>query len=489
MPIEDRIKQAYLCRDFEGVETLWHTLASAGGKATKTVLALIRQRLVVQDYAGALHAAHQAVQHWPSDAALQLRLRELDYLYGTDMEQQAVPVLPQMVRADGASAAALLLDLKLYSEHVANSETIGLLKAFVLRWPNHLPAVRMLLSALMLEGAYQDIVTFCQQRYAKQKKHEGFSVRFWIHALVELQNFDAALELASDAYAQGVLNTHIVEFLLVHSVGLGVANNSTLRSSLEALCQAYNVEGMQQAVAFEQALKPPLRPLIPAFCPTQAAIYSPPVAADCVVILFSGGARRFPVPLTLLDQFFAGHGMAVVRLVDKGRSFYLNGVTGLGDSFEASVESLREIAKGYGAKRIITLGNSAGGVGALHYGVALNASHILVYSPLTNLSLEFFERHADYRNRPQIRLINKNVPAERLDIKGVLEKSGFEGQIDICVGEYCTKDLIHMNRLIDLPQVSTYTVKGIAAHTVVAPALLDGSLLQSLQRLIEAESV
>lgn len=486
MSIETKINLAYIQLDFDAAENLWKTLASASLDTTKPILSLVRQRLVAQDYSGALHAARQAVKYWPKDPALQLRLRELDYLYGSNLNQQVVPVNYQMIQANEVSAESLLLNLKLYSHHISNTELIRLLTLFMRRWENHLQAERFFLSKLLLEGAYQDIVVLCQKRYAKEKKYRSSMLGVWIHALVELHRWNEALNLAYDGHTQGALNKNIAEFLLVHSVGQGVASDSALRSALEALCEAYKVEGIQQAIAFEQSLKPPLRCLIPTFCPTQSVICSPSTTADCLVILFSGGARRFPVPLTLLDRFFAGYGVVVVRLVDKNGSFYLDGISELGSSFEESVESLRKIAQGYGARKIITFGNSAGGVGALHYGVALNASHILVYSPLTNLSLSFFDQHSDYRSRPEIRKINQVVPEERLDVKDVIENSFFNGQIDIFVGEYCAKDLIHMNYLADLPQVSTHTVKGIAAHTVVAPSLLDGSLLRKLQCLVSS---
>ncbi|WP_404463342.1 alpha/beta hydrolase [Vreelandella aquamarina] len=481
MSITSQLEEVYLQSDFKKAEDLWQIVASSDiCHVTQVALNLVRQCQIAQNFTGALHAARQAAHHWPTDHNAQLLYKELDYLYGSDLEQQVAPVTPQMLLAEDASKEALLLDLKLYSHYITSTEVVSLLKIFVQRWPEFRPGIRLLLNKLQLEGEFQDIVRLCRERYAKQRKHEGFVLQVWVDALVELQCLDEALVLAFEAHRQGALNKDSVELLLVHSIGQGISRDQALRSSLDTLCQAYKVEGLQQAIAFEKTLNPPLRPLTPAFSPTHALTCSPLAPADCLVIIFSGVARRFAVPLPLLDRFFAGYSIALVNLVDKEDSYYLNGISGIGDSFESSVEKLREIAKRYGAKRVITMGHSAGGTAALHYGVALDACYILAYTPVCHVGLDFFDRHADYRNRPQIRKVNQLVSAKRFDIRPILEHSDFKGQIDLYAGEYCAKDLVHVDYLSGLPQVSAHAVKDVAVHAVIVPALLNGSFLQTL---------
>ncbi|RAU19181.1 hypothetical protein DN062_02625 [Nitrincola tibetensis] len=489
MSIVFQLEDAYLRANLNDAEVLWQNFASTScSQDTQLVVNIIRQRLIAQDYIGALHAARQATLYWAEDQSLYLRYKELDYLYGSDLEQQVVPVTDQMLMAGDACTEALLLDLKLYSHHITNTEVVKLLKVFVKRWPEHRPGIRLLLNKLQLEGEFEDIVILCRQRYIKRRKHESFMLQVWVHALVELQCLNEALRLAFEAHNQGELNKEIVEFLLVHSIGLGIASDQGLKSSLDTLCQACKLEGLEEAIRFELALKAPLRPLTPVFSPTQALTSSPRASADCLVVIFSGVARRFAVSLTLLDRFFAGYGVAVVHLVDKEDSYYLNGISGQGGSFESSVEKLREIAKGYGAKRIITFGHSAGGTAALHYGIALDASNILAYTPVGNLSIDFFDRHADYRNRPQIRKVNQVVSANRLDIKPHLERSNFKGQIDLYAGEYCVKDLVHVDYLSGMSQVAIHSVKDVAIHAVIAPAVLNGSFLQTLLGIVSNDS-
>lgn len=207
---------------------------------------------------------------------------------------------------------------------------------------------------------------------------------------------------------------------------------------------------MSVIIRLEQALRPPLRPLTSTFSPPQAVTCSTLAKSECLIIIFSGAARQFALPLTLLDRFFAGYGMRVMSLVDKNRAYYINGISELGDSFDASIEKFKALAKDYGAKRIITAGHSAGGTAALDYGVALDACHILAYTPVGNLSLDFFDYYADYRNRPKIRRVNQLVSVDRLDVKAVLDKGDFRGQFGHYAGEYCVKDLVHVDYLSDL---------------------------------------
>ncbi|KHJ49874.1 hypothetical protein PZ78_15970 [Vreelandella venusta] len=486
MSLTTQLEEAYLQSDQNKADELWQVLASSSDdQVTKLALNIVRQCQVSQKFTEALHAARMAARLWPKDHVIQLRYRELNYLYGSDLEVPVVPVTAEMLLAEGAAEELLLLDLKLYSHHVPNEEILNLLKLFVKRWPGFRPGVRMLLNKLQLEGEFQNIVNLCRQRYAKHRKHEGFVLQAWVDALVELQCFDKALVLAFEAHRQGALNKDIVEFLLVHSVGGGLATDPALYSDLDTLCKAYKVEGLEQAVAFEKSITPPLRPLIHGFSPANALTCSPLAPADCVVFIFSGVARRLAIPLTLLDKFLAGYGIALVHLVDKEDSYYLNGISGLGGNFESSVARLREIAKRYGATRIITMGHSAGGTAALHYGVALDACYILAYTPVCNVGLDFFDYHADYRNRPQIRKVNQVVAAKRHDIRPLLAYGDFEGQVDLYSGEYCTKDLVHVDYLSDLPQVAKHVVKDVAIHAVLFPAFLDGSFLQTLLNVVE----
>lgn len=486
MPLTTQLEEAYLQSDLNKADELWQVLASSlDGQVTQVALDIVRQCQISQKFTEALHAARMAARLWPKDHVIQLRYKELNYLYGSELELTVVPIYPEMLMAENAAEDVLLWDLKLYSHHITNTEIVSLLKLYVQRWPEFRPGVRMLLNKLQLEGEFQNIVNLCRQRYAKHRKHEGFVLQVWVDALVELQCFDKALVLAFEAHRQGVLNKDIVEFLLVHSVGGGLASDPALYSDLDTLCKAYKVEGLEQAVAFEKSIKPPLRPLIHGFSPANALTCSPLAPADGVVFIFSGVARRLAIPLTLLDKFLAGYGIALVHLVDKEDSYYLNGISGLGGSFESSVGRLKEIAKRYGAKRIITMGHSAGGTAALHYGVALDACYILAYTPVCNAGLDFFDYHADYRNRPQLRKVNQVVAAKRHDIRPLLAYGDFEGQVDLYAGEYCTKDLVHVDYLSDLPQVAKHVVKDVAVHAVLFPAFLDGSFLQTLLGVVE----
>lgn len=266
MPLASQLEEAYLQSDFNKAEELWQVLSfSASGQACQVATTLIRQRLIAQDFSGALHAAHEAAHYWPTDQSFQLRYKELDYLYGSVLVHQVAPVTRQMLLAEEASAEALLLDLKQYSHYVTNTEVVGLLKIFVLRWPEYLPGIRFLLNKLQLEGKFQDIVDLCHQRYSKQRKYESLVLQVWVHALIELQCLNEALDLAFEAHYQGALNKNIVEFLLAHSIGQGVASDPSLHSALDTLCQAYKVQGLEHVIGFEQAINPPMRPLTP-FC-------------------------------------------------------------------------------------------------------------------------------------------------------------------------------------------------------------------------------
>ncbi|MDX1751278.1 MAG: hypothetical protein R3271_13260 [Methylophaga sp.] len=478
-----QLQHAYHLRRQGEAEQLWPVLGDIAGDQPKLALRLIRQRVMAKDIPGALHAAQQALRFWGEDEQVRQRYEKLEYLYGKETKSTSSVVLPDLEQPELAPDAALL-KIQQYADEAPGSAVISAIKAFLERWPNHLPAIRFLLISLQREGAYEEIVKFCQLRFADNQQYEAFELLQCVIALTNLGLLDQAVALVREASNQANLS-NVVQQLLINSIGEGLTTKAELKFVLEALCQPHGVLGIEHAVAFEHHLQPLQRPVIPSFDTSQSLVASPKLPAECLAIVFTGFARRVgSVPQALLDRFFAGHGIAMARLIDSSGRMYLNGLETMGGSFEETVQALRELAKEYGATRFITIGNSGGGMGALRYGAALNASHVIAFSPAVNLNLSFLEAQSDYRARAAIRKLNRLYSSDDLDVRRYIESVDFTGRMDIYAGTDSREDQCQIRHLEGLDRVYLHDVANVSVHESIGPAVLDGTLLAALERVL-----
>lgn len=477
------LQHAYRQQASESVALLWAQLAANAGDNSKPALVLIRRLLHMQDYPGALHAVEQAFHFWQEDDQVRQRYYELTYRYGKDTTQPPPLALPNL-EAPGLTASAAMLTIRQYADEASSECVVPLLKSFLERWPDNVPAIRLLLRSWQRESAYEAVLDYCQRRFASKRRYEAFILQHWVPALVALGQVGQAVALLQEAQPEGRLD-RVIQQLLISSIGEGLCSNNEMRAGLEALCRLHGIEGIAQAMAFEAQLNPPQRPLIPTFDATDMVVASPKLPASCLAIVFTGFARRVgAVPQALLDRFFAGHGIAMVRLVDSRGHLYLEGIPELGGSFEATVDALRRMAEVYSAKRIITIGNSGGGMGALRYGAALNASHVLAFSPAVNLDLEFLEATSDYRARAVIRKLNRLFTPETLDVRHFIKSTDMTGRMDVYAGAQSLEDQCQIHHLAGLNNVHLHAIEGVNEHESIGPAVLDGTLLAALKRVV-----
>src|SRR5262249_44224483 len=111
--------------------------------------------------------------------------------------------------------------------------------------------------------------------------------------------------------------------------------------------------------------------------------------ADAAVLAFCGVGQKLGAPLPVVHRWLGKLPAHVVYLPDFQNSFYINGIRSLGQDRPATLKALREIVRRLGARRIFCYGCSAGTLGALQYGVALEAEAVLCLAGSVNLSPEF----------------------------------------------------------------------------------------------------
>jgi hypothetical protein len=136
------------------------------------------------------------------------------------------------------------------------------------------------------------------------------------------------------------------------------------------------------------SLTPEQQASIPAFEDDPSADFQFISAAcsDTIRLVFCGMAQRFGgCPLPLIHCYLGRLGVHLLYLRDHDNLFYLNGKRRDHYDFVQTLERIRALSEQHGAKRILTIGTSSGGFGALHWGLELSAERIVSLAGPTNL--------------------------------------------------------------------------------------------------------
>lgn len=181
------------------------------------------------------------------------------------------------------------------------------------------------------------------------------------------------------------------------------------------------------------------------------------------VLIFTGLADRMTMPLPLFDRYFAELDLSAIYLRDRKRIGYFNGVASLGDDYDKTIVALKELLVDLGAMTVHTIGNSAGGMAAVSYGLDLKARTVLGFSApvaLTRDAAKLDRRTAVFAER----ILSPAVPAERRDLRGRALASKGNTQIHLYYGEEMPEDRYHAAAMEGVPCVTMHPISGLAGH-------------------------
>jgi len=189
-----------------------------------------------------------------------------------------------------------------------------------------------------------------------------------------------------------------------------------------------------------------------------------------LVMLFSGvGARdgRF-------QYWKVGRGLGThcLFLNDGRKHWYQSGVPQLGESFEATLATIRLWVRELGVEEIYAIGQSMGAYGAILYGARLGA-RVLAFGAETILRLE---------GSRSSQLLRGDAAMLYPDLQDVI--AGAEKPITTFAGERDPVDLYCMSRAHGLPQFDPRTILGLG-HNIATPMHQDDLLVPLLRTFVE----
>lgn len=134
--------------------------------------------------------------------------------------------------------------------------------------------------------------------------------------------------------------------------------------------------------------------------------------AETVLLLFCGAGDNLGLPLAVVHSWIGRLDASLIYLRDIPQCNFLNGIGTLGATRVATIAALRQIVASLGAKRISCCGASAGGFGALLYGLDLEADAILCLGSTVNLDPNFTAYTVYERNSIKLRAAMPDVPLD-----------------------------------------------------------------------------
>ena len=199
--------------------------------------------------------------------------------------------------------------------------------------------------------------------------------------------------------------------------------------------------------------------------------------AESALILFCGGAHRMGMALPMIHRWLSRCNASLIYLRDFNGLCYLNGIASLGDGLEATTSALRRTLDALGPGRVVCLGNSGGGFGALRYALELGCDAISLGSP-TNLEPDF---NAHMNHGAIAKQLKTAFPDQDLDLRRRIDAAQSRPHALIVYGERNWNERIHAEHMAGLSGVELYPVTGYAKHSTVPELIRRGEFEPMLQ--------
>jgi len=217
------------------------------------------------------------------------------------------------------------------------------------------------------------------------------------------------------------------------------------------------------------------------------------VRSSTLLITFGGMARNMGIPP--FEFFAATREIPTKRMFvrDLRQAWYHKGIDGYGRSLPAAAEALAELIAEHHVERIVTVGTSAGGYGALAFGTLLGAEKVLSFAPQTVIAPEQIAAMGDHRwDEPLQALARERALDPRwTDLREALPRERrSDTRYEVYFAQHNSKpgmgpgrDRMHAERLREVPGVRLYRF-GRGGHLVVRTLREAGALDKVLRRAL-----
>jgi pimeloyl-ACP methyl ester carboxylesterase len=205
-----------------------------------------------------------------------------------------------------------------------------------------------------------------------------------------------------------------------------------------------------------------------------------PAGSDTTVLCFTGKGSIFGISSYFLRGLLEMHRVNTVFLFDWDEVGYLAGISGLGRSFEESVENLAALCRKLGTRRLVTLGVSLGGYGAMRYGLALGADATLTLAPRLRGVLR--EKHLKEISAA----VGRELSPAEIDIRRLYAAEARTPLTWMVYGADHESDALCAAHMRGLPGIVEEPLRGVSDHRVLTRLAVSGEFTPLFGRFLEA---
>ncbi|WP_371345131.1 hypothetical protein [Ancylobacter sp. IITR112] len=205
-----------------------------------------------------------------------------------------------------------------------------------------------------------------------------------------------------------------------------------------------------------------------------------PAPSDTTLIAFAGQAQMLGLSIYFMHSLLGRLNANLIYLFDWSNSYYFGGVSGLGGDVETTVARLRDLCAQFGSRRVLCLGQSAGGYGALHYGTKLRADGILTFSPII-LPVMAEDGRARIARR-----IGRALTVAETDLRHAIASAAHTAHIEIVYGTENVADVASARHLADLPNVVERPLSGVDSHGTIQVAVASNRFVPLLEAFVRS---
>lgn len=207
--------------------------------------------------------------------------------------------------------------------------------------------------------------------------------------------------------------------------------------------------------------------------------------SDSRALLVTFGGMRSLVGIPTFEFVRLTSEIPVKRLFvrDPRQSWYHRGMPKHGRSLASVAEAVGDLIAGHDVERLVMVGNSAGGYGALVFGTLLSADAVFAFAPQTVLDPRLLAEMNDHRWDDLLApLIKKGALEERWsDLSVALpEALRADTRYNVYFDQHILGDRLHAERIRDVEGVRLYRF-GRGGHNLVR-ALRDCGALERMLR-------
>jgi hypothetical protein len=210
-------------------------------------------------------------------------------------------------------------------------------------------------------------------------------------------------------------------------------------------------------------------------------ICSPKGDSGTTLLVFTGLSDKAMVQIELVDRFCAAAGHSAIYLRDPGRSAYIAGIPALSENFEGSIAALSELLAQHRTKRLLCLGTSIGGFGAIRYGILLKAEKVMGASSPTNITSDFLAGIEDNRGRLMIKRLKRSFTPEELDLRPEVTVANGKCKIGLWYGEDYSIDASHASYLSGYAGINQRPIPSLDRHSSFPSIIASGEFQEFLK--------